>query len=201
MIELLFPGWLAGIMLACAAGPLGSFVVWRRMSYFGDTLAHASLLGVAFGLLLDVNPFYAVIAVTLLLAGGLVWLEKRPQLAIDTLLGIMAHSALSLGLVVVSLMSNIRVDLMAYLFGDLLTVTPEDLISIAIGVVIVVNATFDEKSRELVTLAKGRGLSDCGIQARWRFDGQRFRLVRYAAEPTCDNWHGPDAWPTLWITR
>ena len=81
--------------------------------FFGDTLAHASLLGVAFGLLLDVNPFYAVIAVTLLLAGGPVWLEKRPQLAIDTLLGIMAHSALSLGLVVVSLMSNIRVDLMA----------------------------------------------------------------------------------------
>ena len=72
MIELLLPGWLAGIMLACAAGPLGSFVVWRRMSYFGDTLAHASLLGVAFGLLLDVNPFYAVIVVTLLLAAGLV---------------------------------------------------------------------------------------------------------------------------------
>ncbi len=125
------------MMLACAAGPLGSFVVWRRMSYFGDTLAHASLLGVAFGLLLNVNPFYAVIAVTLLLAGGLVWLEKRPHLAVDTLLGIMAHSALSLGLVVVSLMSNVRVDLMAYLFGDLLAVTPEDLISIAIGVVIV----------------------------------------------------------------
>lgn len=137
MIELLLPGWLAGIMLACAAGPLGSFVVWRRMSYFGDTLAHASLLGVAFGLLLNVNPFYAVIVVTLLLAAGLVWLEKRPHLAIDTLLGIMAHSALSLGLVVVSLMSNIRVDLMAYLFGDLLAVTPDDLIAIAIGVVVV----------------------------------------------------------------
>ena len=75
------------------------------------------------------NPFYAVIAVTLLLAGGLVWLEKRPQLAIDTLLGIMAHSALP-RLVVVSLMSNIRVDLMAYLFGDLLAVTPEDLSSL-----------------------------------------------------------------------
>ncbi|ATF48632.1 DUF1176 domain-containing protein [Citrobacter freundii] len=63
------------------------------------------------------------------------------------------------------------------------------------------NAAFDEKSRELITLAKGRGLSDCGIQTRWRFDGQRFRLVRYAQEPSCDNWHGPDAWPTLWITR
>ncbi|MBV4411596.1 zinc ABC transporter permease subunit ZnuB [Enterobacteriaceae bacterium YMB-R22] len=138
MIELLLPGWLAGLMLSCAAGPLGSFVVWRRMSYFGDTLAHASLLGVAFGLLLNINPFYAVIAVTLLLALALVWLEKRPNLAIDTLLGIMAHSALSLGLVVVSLMSGIRVDLMAYLFGDLLSVTPEDLLTIATGVAAVV---------------------------------------------------------------
>lgn len=137
MIELLLPGWLGGILLALAAGPLGSFVVWRRMSYFGDTLAHASLLGVAFGLLLNVNPFYAVIAVTLLLSVGLVWLERRPHLAIDTLLGIMAHSALSLGLVVVSLMANVRVDLMAYLFGDLLSVTPTDLITIAAGVALV----------------------------------------------------------------
>ncbi|MGY0149623.1 zinc ABC transporter permease subunit ZnuB [Edwardsiella tarda] len=137
MIELLLPGWLAGALLALAAGPLGSFVVWRRMSYFGDTLAHASLLGVAFGLLLDVNPFYAVIAVTLVLACALVWLERRPQLAVDTLLGIMAHSALSLGLVVVALMSNVRVDLMAYLFGDLLAVTYQDVVLIAIGVVLV----------------------------------------------------------------
>jgi len=137
MIELLLPGWLAGMLLALAAGPLGSFVVWRRMSYFGDTLAHASLLGVAFGLLLNISPFYTVIAVTLLLSLGLVWLERRPHLAIDTLLGIMAHSALSLGMVVVSLMSNVRVDLMAYLFGDLLAVTPSDLWTIAIGVAVV----------------------------------------------------------------
>ncbi|WP_036772797.1 zinc ABC transporter permease subunit ZnuB [Photorhabdus australis] len=142
MLELLLPGWLAGILLAIAAGPLGSFVVWRRMSYFGDTLAHASLLGVAFGLLLNINPFYAVIAVTLILAIILVWLEKRPQLAIDTLLGIMAHSALSLGLVVVSLMSNVRVDLMAYLFGDLLSVTYADIWLIVIGVAIVITLLF-----------------------------------------------------------
>ena len=63
------------------------------------------------------------------------------------------------------------------------------------------NTRFDEKTRELTTLALGRGLGDCGIQTRWRFDGQRFRLVRYAEEPSCDSWHGPDAWPTLWITR
>lgn len=139
MIELLFPGWLAGIMLATAAGPLGSFVVWRRMSYFGDTLAHASLLGVAFGLLLNINPFYGVIIVTLLLAVVLVVLERKPNLAVDTLLGIMAHSALSLGLVVVSLMSGVRVDLMAYLFGDLLSVSYSDIAMIAAGVIIVLS--------------------------------------------------------------
>ena len=138
MLELLLPGWLGGMLLTLAAGPLGSFVVWRRMSYFGDTLAHASLLGVAFGLLLNINPYYAVIAITLLLALLLVLLEHRQQLAIDTLLGIMAHSSLSLGLVVVSLMSNVRVDLMAYLFGDLLSVTPDDLWVIGGGVLIVV---------------------------------------------------------------
>jgi len=137
MIELLLPGWIGGVMLALAAGPLGSFVVWRKMSYFGDTLAHASLLGVAFGLLFNVNPYYAVILVTVCLALGLVWLERRPHLAIDTLLGIMAHSALSLGLVVVSLMKNVRVDLMAYLFGDLLAVTPDDLWMMGGGVVVV----------------------------------------------------------------
>ncbi|MCW2479138.1 zinc ABC transporter permease subunit ZnuB [Candidatus Symbiopectobacterium sp. NZEC135] len=138
MIDILLPGWLAGIFLACAAGPLGSFVVWRRMSYFGDTLAHASLLGVAIGFLLDINVYYAVILVTLVLALGLVWLERRPYLAIDTLLGIMAHSALSLGLVVVSLMNTIRVDLMAYLFGDLLSVTTQDLWLIGPGVLVVI---------------------------------------------------------------
>ncbi len=63
------------------------------------------------------------------------------------------------------------------------------------------NASFDEKTRELTPLALGRGIGDCGIQTRWRFNGQRFRLVRYAEEPSCDNWNGPDAWPTLWITR
>ncbi len=131
MIELLFPGWLAGILLATAAGPLGSFIIWRRMSYFGDTLAHASLLGVAFGLLLNVNLFYAVIFITLLLACLLVWLEGQYQLPVDTLLGILAHSALSLGLVIVSLMSNVRIDLMAYLFGDLLSVTIADIFLIA----------------------------------------------------------------------
>ncbi|CAD6511077.1 zinc ABC transporter permease subunit ZnuB [Candidatus Profftia tarda] len=142
MIELLLPSWIAGSLLALTAGPLGSFIVWRRMSYFGDMLAHASLLGVAFGILLNMNPFIAVIIVTILLAIGLVWLESSRTLSVDTLLGIMAHSTLSLGLVVVSLMSNVRIDLMSYLFGDLLAVTYEDILIIAIGVIIVLGILF-----------------------------------------------------------
>ncbi|MCO6524731.1 MAG: metal ABC transporter permease, partial [Candidatus Schmidhempelia sp.] len=137
MIELILPSWLAGMLITMVSGPLGSFVIWRRMSYFGDTLSHASLLGVALGFLLYITPFYTVLSLTLLLAIALNWLESKKQLPIDTLLGILAHSALSLGLVVISLMDNIRIDLMGYLFGDLLAITYQDVIQIGIGVIFI----------------------------------------------------------------
>ena len=63
------------------------------------------------------------------------------------------------------------------------------------------NAGYDETNKELTTLAKGRGVGDCGVATRWRFDGQRFRLVRYAEEPTCDAWNSNASWPTLWVTK
>ena len=120
MPDFLLNALLAGLALALVAGPLGSFVVWRRMAYFGDTLSHAALLGVALGFLLDLNPTLAVSAGCLLLAVLLVTLQQRQPLAADTLLGILAPTTLSLGLVALSFMDEVRVDLMAYLFGDLL---------------------------------------------------------------------------------
>ncbi|RTZ16357.1 zinc ABC transporter permease subunit ZnuB [Vibrio aquaticus] len=137
MIEFLLPSILAGLGIALIAGPLGSFVVWRRMAYFGDTLAHASLMGLALGFLLDVNLYLALTICCLALAVILVTLQKQQLVATDTLLGILAHSALSLGLVAVSFLDNVRIDLMSYLFGDLLAVTPEDLIYIYGGVLVV----------------------------------------------------------------
>lgn len=137
MFELLLAPLIVGLALSLITGPLGSFVVWRKMSYFGDTLSHAALLGIAFGFLLNVNPFYAVIFITIILAIALVYLESQQKLAIDTLLGILAHSSLSLGVVVISLMRNIRVDLMGYLFGDLLSITYSDVYFIMGGIVIV----------------------------------------------------------------
>jgi zinc transport system permease protein len=127
MPDFLLTALLAGLALALVAGPLGSFVVWRRMAYFGDTLSHAALLGVALGLMLDVSPTLAVTVGCVLLAVLLVTLQQRQPLASDTLLGILAHSTLSLGLVVLSFMHEVRIDLMGYLFGDLLAVGPADL--------------------------------------------------------------------------
>ncbi len=133
MIEFLLPAVLAGLGIALIAGPLGSFVVWRKMAYFGDTLAHASLLGLALGVLLNVNIYLALVICCLALAVILVVLQKSPLLGTDTLLGILAHSALSLGLVAVSFLDDVRIDLMSYLFGDLLSVTPSDLCFIYLG--------------------------------------------------------------------
>jgi zinc transport system permease protein len=127
MADFLLYALLAGLALAVVAGPLGSFVVWRRMAYFGDTLSHAALLGVALGFVLDISPALAVTVGCLLLAVLLVTLQQRQPLASDTLLGILAPSTLSLGLVVLSFMHDVRIDLMGYLFGDLLAISPTDL--------------------------------------------------------------------------
>ncbi|MGB0941451.1 MAG: zinc ABC transporter permease subunit ZnuB [Marinomonas sp.] len=127
MFDLLFRALIGGLGVAAVAGPLGAFVVWRRMAYFGDTLAHSALLGVALGLLFDINLNLAVIVLCVGLALVLVTLQKKHIIATDTLLGILAHSSLSLGLVAVSFLDNIRIDLMAYLFGDLLAISQQDL--------------------------------------------------------------------------
>ena len=101
---------LAGAGVALVAGPLGSFVVWRRMAYFGDTLAHSALLGVALGVLLQVNPLLAVIVSSLVLACLLVALQTQKLLADDTLLGILSHSTLALGLVCAGFLADTRID-------------------------------------------------------------------------------------------
>ncbi|MGV8429126.1 metal ABC transporter permease, partial [Pseudomonas aeruginosa] len=104
MFEILFPALLTGIVLSLITAPLGVFVVWRKMSYFGDTLSHSALLGVALGIFLQVNPYIAIVVLTLILAIAMVWLESNTQFSIDTLLGIIAHSCLSLGVVTVGLL-------------------------------------------------------------------------------------------------
>lgn len=128
---------LAGLGVAIAAAPLGCFVVWRRMAYFGDATAHAAILGVALSLALSVSIFAGALFVSLLMALAVSYLSGRGY-AMDTLLGVLAHSALAFGLVSVSFLSGIRIDLMAYLFGDLLAVSRSDLAVIWAGALLVV---------------------------------------------------------------
>ena len=116
-----------GIGIALVAGPLGCFVVWRRMAYFGDALAHGALLGVALGFALGIDPNLTTLGAFVLFALILTGLQSRQELATDTLLGILSHGALALGLIAVSFMDPLRMDLMGYLFGDILSVSLVDL--------------------------------------------------------------------------
>ncbi|MDJ0992271.1 MAG: iron chelate uptake ABC transporter family permease subunit [Dinoroseobacter sp.] len=128
---------IAGIGVAFAAAPLGCFVVWRRMAYFGDATAHAAILGVALSLAFQISIFIGAVVVSLIMALTVTLLAGRGY-AMDTLLGVLAHSALAFGLVAVSFLSGIRIDLMAYLFGDILAVSRTDLAVIWGGAALVV---------------------------------------------------------------
>lgn len=115
--------WLALLALSLLTAPMGCFVVWRKLAYFGETLAHAGLLGAIVGLLLGIGVLYGVIGVTLLIALALsYWLNHR-YLSGDTILGMIAHLTLAIGVISVSLMDDLRIDLMAYLFGDVLSLS------------------------------------------------------------------------------
>jgi len=140
MDDFLIRALLAGCAVAIVAGPLGAFVVWRRMAYFGATLSHASLLGIALGLLLGVETMLGVLAVCVVVA-LLMGLRhpalKADLLSEDTVLGILAHGTLALGLVAVAFLGDVRFDLNAYLFGDILAVTQNDLIGLYGGGIVV----------------------------------------------------------------
>ncbi|MGO1120513.1 zinc ABC transporter permease subunit ZnuB [Rhodovibrionaceae bacterium A322] len=165
--DFFFRALLAGVGLALTAGPLGCFIVWRRMAYYGETLSHSGLLGVALAFLLDLNLMIGVFVVALLVSLSLLLLQRRQVLSSDALLGILSHSALALGLVIVALMTWLRVDLMALLFGDILAVSKVDLAMIYGGGVIVLAllaylwrpllaATVNEELAEAEGLQPGR---------------------------------------------
>ena len=175
---------IAGIGVAIVTGPLGCFVVWRRLSYFGDTLAHSALLGVTLAYSMEFNIAFSVFIISSLIALTLIQLQKRTNLPGDALLGLLAHSALlgvtlaysfelnialsvfiisslialiliqlqkktnlpgdallgllahsslAVGLVVIGFLTFIRFDIMGLLFGDILAVTTDDLLIIWTG--------------------------------------------------------------------
>jgi zinc transport system permease protein len=163
---------LAGVALALVAGPLGCVVVWRRMAYFGDTLAHSALLGVALAVSAELVPIIGVVFIGVVLAALLFWLERRRELSADTLLGILSHSALASGLIVFSLIQARipGIDLMAYLFGDILAVNQAEIAWMFAGTVFIL-LVFARLWRPLIAISVNEDLA--------RTDGVRVELVRF----------------------
>ena len=124
---------LAGIGIALVTGPIGCFIIWRRLSFFGDTLSHSALLGVTMAIFFDINIAFSVFVISSLIAIMLLRLQKTTKLPGDALLGLLAHSSLAVGLVVIGFLSSIRFDVMGLLFGDILAVNQNDLLLIWIG--------------------------------------------------------------------
>ena len=131
--DFLFRALIAGIGIALVTGPLGCFVVWRRLSFFGDTLAHSALLGVLLSVAFDLNISLTIFTVSSLIALLLLRLQKTTNLPSDALLGLLSHSSLAVGLVILGFLSFIRFDIMGVLFGDILSVNVNDLLAIWIG--------------------------------------------------------------------
>ena len=129
---------VGGVGLALFAGPLGCFIVWRRLAYFGDTLAHSALLGVAMALLLDMNITLTVFIISVVVSMLLLLLQRKSVLTSDALLGLLAHGTLAIGLVFLAFMTWVRVDLMGFLFGDILAITVEDIAVIWCGGITVI---------------------------------------------------------------
>ncbi len=127
------PMLITAIALALLAGPLGCFVVWRRMAYFGDGLAHSALLGVAVGMIIGMSNQIGMMLVAISFAVSLIWLRTQRLLATDTLLGILAHAALSLGVVAMALLGIEDAELHDYLLGSLDNVTPDMLVYVVLG--------------------------------------------------------------------
>lgn len=163
---------LAGIAVALVAGPLGCVVVWRRMAYFGDTLAHSALLGVALAVSAQLVPMLGVVFIGIVLAALLFWLEQRRELSADTLLGILSHSALALGLIVFSyIQARVPgIDLMAYLFGDILAVNQTEIVWMFVGTIFIL-LVFSWLWRALISISVNEDMA--------RIDGINVSLVRF----------------------
>ena len=118
---------LAGLATACLTGPIGCFIIWRRMSFFGDTLSHSALLGVGLGIYLSFNQTLSVFLVALGISASLQWMRRKSSLSSDTSLGILSHGALALGLLLLSALPPSQIDISSVFFGDILATSREDV--------------------------------------------------------------------------
>lgn len=124
---------VASLGLAVVAAPLGCFIVWQRMAYFGETVAQAGLIGVALGLALQMDVTWGVLIVALAGAVLLLWFGRQKLVGMDSVLGLLHHAALAAGVIATSMIKGAPVDLTGFLFGDVFAVTGTDIAVIFVG--------------------------------------------------------------------
>ena len=132
----------AALGIAIITAPLGCFVIWRRLAYFGDTLAHGALLGVGIGIILGINFTLSVFILSVIISILLIFLQTKTKLPSDALLGLLSHSILAVGIVSLATMTWVRFDLLGLLFGDILAVSKFDILLIFVGGVIILLSLF-----------------------------------------------------------
>lgn len=127
---------IAGLATAALTGPIGCFIIWRRMSFFGDTLSHSALLGVCIGLFLSIHQTLSVFLVALGISAALQWLRLKSSLSSDTSLGILSHGALALGLLLLSQLPPSQIDITSVFFGDILATSRTDVAFMLGGLIV-----------------------------------------------------------------
>ena len=128
---------LAAIGMGCVSAVMGCFLLWRRMAFFGDAMAHAAVLGVALGTILQVNTYLFIALICLMTAVIVGILQQRSRIPVDTWLASISYTSLALGIIVIAKTTGIRIDTESILFGDILSVSRQDLIWIYAAVIVV----------------------------------------------------------------
>jgi len=129
---------LAAIGISIIAGSLGCFVIWKRMSYFSESISHSALLGVSLGIASGIGIHFGLVLVGTLFALLIVVLQERKFLSNDAILGIFSHIALSLGIVVLALVGGANMDYFSLLFGDILSITNRDIVWVYSVLIVIV---------------------------------------------------------------
>jgi len=166
-LQLLLPAWIMGSLLVFLTAPLGCLMLWRRMSFFADTMAHGTLLGVAIAGALSLPLWTGVTLIALLLV-AILWVLHDPRLPNDALLALCSATLLCSGLLFIQHLPSLRPELLSYLFGDLLTISWADL-PIFAGVIIFALIVLYKSWQAQIQIAIDPDMAVSeGISAKWQ---------------------------------
>ena len=158
---------VTALLLGPLCGLIGVFVTARRMAFFSDTISHAALAGIAVGFWLGfADPTLPMVAVGLGVAALMLWLKEKTDLLTDTIMALLLSGSVAFGIVVISLLKGFRGELHRYLFGDILSVGPQE-VWLAFAVSVVVAAAVAVRLNALTLLTASEDLAHVsGIPVR-----------------------------------